>query len=336
MKKSKKNYKVSNYRKKYSKVGGLSRILSGLNIGYDLSIDNLYKFLESCTYDDLTMIIGVDYMYLKDINRYIEKNNSIDFGWTYEVKDRQNPSTRNNWYQINHQFNMDFGSTDIFILSKNFEKKDRLKLLGREFSFIEKQKKYNKFKKIIFDSSTIKFLNNTIFINYLYYFLLTLNGELYFEPQFLTGIISFIHDTHQINGITKKNIDDLRDQINLLTPIEYGNNYYIKMYTTYSETKPLRQVDYNIINNNNIEYFKKHLLYSKVEYIENISTEISMNDEMGNQIKIWQNDKYPIKFTNYPIGSYYKITKSQILNLFELPDISDIINSFDVSKTVYF
>ena len=337
MKKSKKNYKLLHNRKKKSKVGGLNRILDNLNSGYDLSLDNFFKFLGTSPYDDLTMIIGIDYMYLADTNRLLEQNNHIDFGWTYNTEHRLNPSGKDNWYQINDTFNL---LKDNFIhlirkLTLQFKHRARFIEKGVTFEFIENQKIYNKLQKIIFDSSTTKFLGDPIFINNIYYMLLNVNGELYFEPHFLSGKYGFTNDTQLIKEKTIQNINDIRLEINSLPLHEYGNNYYIQSYVNTPKIELIR-VDYDIVMNNNIAYFKKHLLDSTVEYINNISTQISMNDHNGNIINIWQNDRYPIQFTNYSIGSYYKITKTKNLNMHDLIDISILRNSCDTHNIVYF
>ena len=336
MKKSKKNYKLLHNRKKKSKVGGLNRILANLNSGYDLSLDNFFEFLGTSPYDDLTMIIGIDYMYLADTNRLLEQNNHIDFGWTYNTEHRLNPSGKDNWYQINDTFNLlkDRFNHLIQNLRLQFRHRERFIEKGFTFPFIENQKIYNKLQKIIFDSSTTKFLGNTIFINNIYYMLLNVNGELYFE-DFFTNRDVFINDTQQIRNKTKHNINDIRLEINSLPLHEYGNNYYIQSFVN-SSTIELIKVDYDIVIKNNIAYYKKHLLNSNVEYINNISTPISMNEPNANIINIHQNDTYPIQFTNYTIGSYYKITKTKNLNIHDLTDISILINSCDTRKIVYF
>lgn len=335
-----KNNKLLIKRKKYSKIGGLYRILPNLDVGHDLSLLNFYKFLQSSTYDDLTMIIGIDYMYLPDTNRMIEQKNHVDFGWTYNTNHRHNPSKKDNWYQINDLFSeiLPIFKSENNLLKKQFNIRDKFIQKGKNFFFIEKQKIYNKLAKIIFDSSTTKFLDNTIFINYVYYFLLNVNGELYFEPNFLNGKNGFYSDTIKINDtiiITIDRVNDIRHKINTLQLNEYGNNYYIQKYTN-TDVKQLNPVNYNIVIDNNKEYFKKHLFESDVQVINNLSTQISIDDSKGNKINYWQNNSYPIELTNYSIGSYYKITKMRNLDMNDLSDISNIINSNDESKFVYF
>ena len=330
MNKSKKNNnKLLHNRKKYSKIGGLHRILRNLDVGYDLSLDNFHKFLESSAYDDLTMIIGIDYMYLEDTNRMLEQNNQVDFGWTYNKDDRHNPSGKDNWYQINDSFDI---LIQRFINEKNILKvqfNNIARFLNKNvnFRFIETQNKYNKFKKIIFDSSTTKFLDNTIFINIVYNFLLNVNGELYFEPDFLAGKLVFMKETDKIDGITIDHVNNIRTEINSLPLTEYGNNYYIQKYSN-SPNIELIPVDYNNVINNNIEYLQKHLLYSQVQYIHNISNKMP-ND-------MWQNSTYPIQFTNYPIGSFFKITKTNNLDMNDLTDISIILDSYNKQKFLNF
>ena len=99
-----------------------------------------------------------------------------------------------------------------------------------------------------------------------------------------------------------------------------------------------KKIDFNSIFYTSIPGFLSIVLtlISIPIYLNNLSTQISINDSKGDKIDYWQNNSYPLEFTNYSIGSYYKITKMRNLDMNDLSDISTIINSNDASKFVYF
>jgi hypothetical protein len=152
---------------------------------------------------------------------------------------------------------------------------------------INKLDNIDKIEKIIFDSSTFKFLTNIKFLGILYYLILQTNGSIYIESNVsicegeLILTISEFNKYRHIN----KSIEELTFR------------YQSGIFITYNIKKYIidNKIDINILSKEdiykiNIKFFEKWFYGSTVEILEK---------------------DYPIDNYKYPITKYYKITKKE-------------------------
>jgi hypothetical protein len=142
----------------------------------------------------------------------------------------------------------------------------------------------------------------------LYYYFLEENGELYFNINdgAFNGTLSFIPSS---NAAATSNMQRIHNIVNSLTPSNklFGKKFIIRAYSgiitaadrvssSYEFNPDIQQ----IIVQNNIEYFRRNLMHSSIEQFD-----------ANEQVKdgLFHQSTYPIRTTNYSIGSYLKITK---------------------------
>ena len=261
----------------------------------------------------LTMLMGVDYKCENDLNRNIEATLQPDFCWSERSDECRHGTTLDQWCQLYFPFKIDFIelSPDGVLIAKNVVAEIQMAQLAAYF----KTPTLNKFKKIIFDASTVKFLFRIApsFIAYLYYYFLEENGELYFNFNAIAfnGTLGFIPNS---NAAAISNVQRTHAIVNALTPSNklFGQKFIIRAYSGIMDDDgtvithiPFTPDVQKIIVQNNMEYLKRKLLHSRIELFD--ADERVEVDSLNKQT--FHQTTYPITTTNYSIGSYLKITK---------------------------
>ena len=258
------------------------------------------------------MLMGVNYKCANDLNRNIEVELHPDFCWAEHLIDSECRDVQmNQWYQLYFPFKIDF--IEVSDDGEGLVVRE----CTREGIQLEKLESYfqsntlNKFKRIIFDASTVKFLDRIApsFIAYLYYYFLEVNGELYFNFRSFTTLTGF--EINQCAEISKMN--EVHRIVSSLTPADerFGKKFIIRKFKGIIDKggkfSHVFDVNQSIINDNNIAYFKK-LQGSRVEQFPSSEREEDTDD---GEKKIFHQETYPIKITNHSIGYYLKITKNK-------------------------
>jgi hypothetical protein len=238
----------------------------------EYSTDSLLKFFEylgSTIKTSQTMIIGYNILKSIDIERKLQLDISLDLYDCTALKTfiestlpEQLPC---------YIFNMDF---NLFcMLSKG--------IIGK-FSNI------NKINKIIFDSSTFKFMSSIKLISLFYYLILEENGSIYIESNKPIFTCSVISSYAELMRLQKSNNDGFCYPSGYSVAKTAEHIFLSDKYKSIS-THILSQEQ---LYENNIIFIKKWFYGSTVELLDNID------------------NPYPIKNERYPITKYYKITKS--------------------------
>jgi hypothetical protein len=237
----------------------------------EYSTDSLLKFFEylgSTKKIAQTVIIGYNILKPIDIERKLQLDISLDLYDSTALKTfiestlpEQLPC---------YVFNIDF---NLFcVLSKG--------IIGK-FSNI------NKINKIIFDSSTFKFMSNIKLIALFYYLILEENGSIYIESNKPIFTCSVISSYAELMRLHKSNNDGF---------------YYPSGYSVAKTAEHTFLSDkYKSIKNHilspeqiyegNVNFIQKWFYGSTVELLDNLD------------------NSYPITNERYPITKYYKITK---------------------------
>lgn len=316
--------------------GGLRRKLREPN---KTSIDSFNEFINIVgiihELINATLFIGISYSYSRNLNREIEVLQP-DFCWSedssnIEFSNSKN-SLKNQWYQLFFPFSISpiYRTGDFFIplIAKDFDEESNK--IEQVFEYFKESGILNKFSLIVFDSSTSKFLFPSIrnfitfpsFISYLFYYFLQVGGELYIDLHFICSSLS-IFEVNNINTFEKlKIIIENRNRVNNMKETNeiFGQKFIYIFYNNLiiSGTKLLTEliikgnkyqipeINIEIIRKNNIEYLRRNLLGSKIEYFSN---ESETNEVKENRTTYIQ-PEYPIKKTNYPIKGFIKITKT--------------------------
>ena len=308
-KKNKKNNKNNKNKKKHNKKthhGGIFRELFKSPPNELTRFNDFINIISSSDLTNATILMGIDYKCENDLNRNIEVELHPDFCWSKRSDECRHGTTMDQWYQLYFPFKIEFIelSPDGSLIAKNIVTENLVQLAA-----YFKTPTLNKFKKIIFDASTVKFLFRIApsFIAYLYYYFLEENGELYFNinANAFNGTLSFIPSS---NAAATSNMQRIHDIVNSLTPSNklFGKKFIIRTYRGITAADRISSLyEFNpdmqqIIVQNNIEYFRRNLMHSSIEQFD-----------ANEQVKegLFHQSTYPIRTTNYSIGSYLKITK---------------------------
>ena len=310
-----------------------------------------------------TLLIGISYSYSKNLNREIDRLEP-DFCWSEDSSNREfsnsENSPKNQWYQLFFPFSISpiYRTDDVSIplIAKDFDEKSNK--IEQLFEYFKESCILNKFSLIVFDSSTSKFLFPNIrkfitfpsFISYLFYYFLQVGGELYIDLYFSSSCLNVFEVT------TKKSLESLdriienRNRVNAMKETDeiFGQKFIYIIYknkiisgtkqftklTVMGKEYQIPELTIAIISKNNIEYLRRKLLGSEIEYFPN-EGEIK-------EVKVNRNTyiqpEYPIKKTNYPINGFIKITKTSNLkfdrNIEDLKIIFSVIyNDLIVHRT---
>lgn len=235
---------------------------------YITKLKDFFEYLDKECKKELTMGIGISVINNMDITRNLNfdiKLSNYDYEKTELVKYLKN----NNIYE-----------KDMIIFDYDFNNICMLNKVA-----ITKFNKINKIKKIVFDSSTFKFLNNIKFIGMLYYLTLEMDGEIYIESNnvFSVGyILNKISDLYYYTELNKNGF-------------KYQTAYLIN--DTFLDNMPVDKID----------EIKKHIYNKEDIYKHNLDF---LNKWFyGSKVELIEDDDYPISNNNYPVKKYYKITK---------------------------
>uniref|UniRef100_A0A6C0M138 Uncharacterized protein n=1 Tax=viral metagenome TaxID=1070528 RepID=A0A6C0M138_9ZZZZ len=252
-----------------------------------------------------TMLIGVDYKCENDLNRNIIETLHPDFCWADHPNDCKGKPD-NQWYQLYFPF-------QIHMIPE-----------------------LNRFKLIVFDASTAKFLFKIApsFIAYLYYYFLEPGGELFFnfKENSFNGTLSFL-DTETQSELIQKVIA-IREVISSLTheTMFFGKKFIIPTYAG-NFTGSWHNIFAQNIISNNLEYLRQHLIGSTVEYIEADEQKEEGAHERKNPRFI--QPTYPIPLTNYSIGSYLKVTKRTDTDTTDEKVLHAVYSDAKIYETLY-
>jgi hypothetical protein len=338
------------------KYGGLHRKLRESN---KTSINNFNEFINMVGVNsELTnaiLLIGISYSYSRNLNREIETLQP-DFCWTEnsdnsDYSNAKKNSSKNQWYQLFFPFSINpiYLTDDFFIplIAKDFdEESNKIQQVFEYFS--GNYNILNKFSLIVFDSSTSKFLfpltefvTFPSFISYLFYYFLQVEGELYIDLHFICSSLS-IFEVNKKEKFEKLNIIiENRNRVNNMKEndeifgqkfiyIFYNNNFLFgtKLLTeiTFIGNKyQIPELNIPIIRQNNIEYLRRNLLGSEIEYFPNKGETKEVKENRTTYIQ----PEYPIKKTNFLIGPFIKITKTRNLSI-GINNIEDFRRIFSV------
>ena len=340
--------------KKNIYYGGLRRKLRESN---KTAINDFNEFINMVGVNsELTnaiLLIGITYSYSRNLNREIE-NLQPDFCWTETSDNREfsnsENSPKNQWYQLFFPFSINpiYRTDDFFIplTAKYFDEESNK--IEQVFEYFQKDSILNKFSLIVFDSSTSKFLfpSNMFvtfpsFISYLFYYFLQVGGELYIDLHFICSSLS-IFEVNTYQKLEKLNIIiENRNRVNNMKEtdkifgqkfiyIYYNNkflfqNKFLTEITLIGNKYQIPELNIEIIRKNNIEYLRRNLLGSEIEYFPN---EGETKEVKANR-NIYIQPEYPIKKTNYLIGPFIKITKTSNLRI-DKNNIEDFRRIFSV------
>jgi hypothetical protein len=332
--------------------GGLHRKLREPN---KTSIDSFNEFINivgiNHELNNAKLLIGISYSYSRNLNREIE-DLQPDFCWSEDSSNREfsnsENSPKNQWYQLFFPFSISpiYQTNDFFIplVAKDFDEESNK--IEQVFEYFKESGILNKFSLIVFDSSTSKFLFPSIinfitfpsFISYLFYYFLEVGGELYIDLHFICSSLS-IFEVNNINTFEKlKIIIENRNHVNNMKETDeiFGQKFIYIIYTNKIISGPkllteliikgnkyqIPEINIEIIRKNNIEYLKRNLLCSKIEYFPNESETKEVKENRTTYIQ----PEYPIKKTNYPIKGFIKITKTNNLNKDNIEDFKIIFS----------
>jgi len=321
--------------KKNIYYGGLRRKLRESN---KTSIDSFNEFINMVSVNsELTnaiLLIGISYSYSRNLNREIE-DLQPDFCWTEDSTNSEysnaKNSPKNQWYQLFFPFTINpiFLSQDDSapLISSDFHEESNK--VEQVFGYFQFDSILNKFSLIVFDSSTSKFLfpNSNIFItfpsfiSYLFYYFLEVSGEIYINLKY-NNMIFFSYNDNNI--VLLDLIIKRRKQINELTIdseifgkkfiyIRYDTRIFYNKLNILTTSIKYNMIEYKIpeinkeiVQENNIEYLRRNLLGSQIQYFPNKSETKEVKENRTTHIQ----SEYPITKTNYPIGPFIKITKT--------------------------
>jgi hypothetical protein len=334
--------------------GGLKRKLRKLN---KTSIDSFNEFINIVAVNkelsNAKLLIGITYTYSKNLNRGIQELEP-DFCWSDSLNNREYSninSPKDQWYQLFFPFSIKVISyTDDFfnpLIASDFNE-DSNKIM-QAYEYFEYPHILTKFSLIVFDSSTTKFLfpnmNSFItfpsFISYLFYYFLQVGGELYIDLHFICSSLSIFEVNKKEKFEKLKIIIENRNRVNnmKITDETFGQKFIYIYYNTLlhivqslkesnnfqQERYIIPEINQYIIQENNIEYLRRNLIGSEIEYFPN-EDEIKEEEENVSRRSIYHQQNYPIKKTNYKIGPFIKITKKTvILNIDRFRTIFDAI-----------
>ncbi len=151
-----------------------------------------------------------------------------------------------------------------------------------------------------------------------------MSSLLIFQTTTIEVLEKMIEKRVRVNNM--KNTDEIFGQkfiyICYHTFIQIGSIIKNKI-TVRNKTYEIPEINRDIIRENNIEYLRRNLLDSKIEYFPN---ESEIKEEKGAQ-SIYHQPEYPITITNYKICGFIKITKTR--------DLSVSLNNIDRFRTVF-
>ncbi len=297
------NYKKTTKNKKQQQYGG-TVVTPSPSIKTEITtFQELTDMITSTELKNGTMLIGVDYKCGCDMNRNILERLHPDFCWAGHPNDCKD-TPGNQWHQIYIPFQIH--DTPIHAIPS-----------------------LNKFKLIVFDASTTKFLFKLTpsFLAYLYYYFLELGGELYlnFNEDSFNSALSFLDTSTQAGLIPS--VNRIREMVNSLTPSNidfFGKKFVIPKYSgffTGRNRKNFEPVNAKNIIDNNMAYLRMHLMGSTVELVEASEEKVSNSKSPSKPNPIFIQHTYPIPQTNYSIGPYLKITKVTVPHI-----TSDVLN----------
>jgi len=307
------------------------------------SVDSFNEFINilgtNSKLSNATLLIGISYTYSKNLNREIDALQP-DFCWTESSTDREysnarNSSTKQQWYQLFFPFSINrICLTDDFFNPLEVCDFDDSNRVEQIFSYFQNPPILNKFSLIVFDSSTTKslfpkidlFVTYPSFISYLYYYFLEVEGEIYLNlPS--TSLMFFQLNIRNITNLLVKlnEIITIRNDINNMKKDDkeiFGkkfiyiiyhtsthntdNNLIMKKFSYKGNEYEIPELNKEIIRENNIEHLRQNLNDSEIEYFTNKD---ERKEENRNR-RIFHQSSYPIKKTNYPIGPFIKIKKT--------------------------
>lgn len=336
------------FKKKNIYYGGLRRKLIEQN---KTSIDSFNEFINIVGVNrkltNASLLIGISYGYSKNLNREIDRLEP-DFCWSEDSSNREFSnsinSPKNQWYQLFFPFSISpIYRTDDFLIAKDFDEESNK--IKQVFEYFKESCILNKFSLIVFDSSTSKFLFPAIrnfitfpsFVSYLFYYFLQVGGELYLDLHFSHSFVLEVNNKKNIEKL--KRIIQNRNQVNDMKETDeiFGQKF---MYIFYEHTRivsgitvvkkliingsnyQIPEITIEIIHKNNIEYLRRNLLGSNIEYFPNESETREVNKNRTTYIQ----PEYPIKKTNYLIGPFIKITKTSNLNKDNIEDFRKIFS----------
>ena len=247
-------------------------------INFISSLNKFYEYLQSHDKRNLSMIIGLRITDPTDMRRNLKFDIAMDYYDSNELKTFFESELRELIpYFI---FNMDLNC--FCVLSKGI---------------VAKYNNVNKLNKIVFDSSTFKFVSSVKLLALLYYLTLEQYGSIYIETNspMCTGYL--ILNQQELLNIIAKNAKD---------GFHYQTGYILPKSTELSlKGESLELINCHITTREqiylqNVEFFTKWFYGSSVELLDNVT------------------DSYPITNVKYPVTKYYKITKElphdEILN----------------------
>ena len=242
------------------------------------SLNKFYEYLQSYDNHNLSMVIGLRITNPADLQRNLKFDIAMDYYDSDELKAFfESKSHELIPYFV---FNMDLNC--FCVLSKGI---------------IAKYNNANKLNKIVFDSSTFKFVSSVKLLALLYYLTLEQYGSIYIESStpMCTGFL--IKNQLELLKIIEKNVKN---------GFHYQAGYVLPKSVELSlKGESLELINYHIATQEeiylqNVEFLTKWFYGSSVELLDNIT------------------DSYPTINTKYPITKYYKITKElphdEILN----------------------
>ena len=311
------------------------------------SVDSFNEFINilgvNSELSNATLLIGISYTYSKNLNREIDALQP-DFCWTESSSDREysniNKPTKDQWYQLFFPFSINrICLTDDFFNPLEVCDFDDSNRVEQVFPYFQNRPILNKFSLIVFDSSTTKYLFPKIdlfvtypsFISYLYYYFLQVEGEIYlnlFSSQlviFELNLINLINKLGELDKIItiRNNINNMKKDDEIFGQkfiyIYYDdiriyisdNHSFMEKITRKGKEYKIPKLNKDIIRENNIEYLRRNLIDSEIEYFTNEREHERKEEEEENRNRrIFHQPNYPIKKTNYPIGPFIKIKKT--------------------------
>lgn len=247
-------------------------------INHVSSLNNFYDYLRLCDKRNLSMIIGLRITNPIDMQRNLKFDIAMDYYDSEELK----TFFESELHKLIPYFVFNMDLNCFCVLSKGI---------------IAKYNNVNKLNKIVFDSSTFKFVSSVKLLALLYYLTLEQYGSIYIETSspMCTGYL--ILNQKELLNIIAKNAKD---------GFHYQAGYILPKSTELSlKEESLELVNRHIATREqiylqNVEFFTKWFYGSSVELLDNIT------------------DSYPAINTKYSVTKYYKITKElphdEILN----------------------
>ncbi len=233
------------------------------------SLAKFFEYLDSTIKTPQDMIIGYNILKPIDIERKLHFDISLDLYDSTVLK---------TFIESSHPEKL-----PCFVLNMDF---NLFCVLNK--TIIEKFSNINKINRIVFDSSTFKFLSNIKLISLFYYLILEENGSIYIESNKPIGNSIVITSYVELARLQKFNNDGF------CYPSGYSitkTAEHIFLSDKYSSMKNNILTPEQIYENN-IIFIKKWFYGSTVELLDTVDKE------------------YPIVNERYPITKYYKITKS--------------------------